>query len=134
MAPCDQAGSNSRPPPQAAREFDKPASPRAGLDARAPSARAVPNASEGRAGEAREQSLRARDSGSATRAMAFATMPPSFARSVTERVGCCAIGLEVLEHREVGRRGATAGVLKTEMVASAKPPRRSRREPFRLLN
>ncbi len=58
---CGQAGSNSRPPPQAAREFDNLASPRAKLDARAASARAVPSVSEGRAGAAREQSLRARE-------------------------------------------------------------------------
>src|SRR5207253_8256474 len=53
-ASCGQAGSNSRPPPQAAREFDNLASPRAKLDARAASARAVPSVSEGRAGAARE--------------------------------------------------------------------------------
>jgi hypothetical protein len=35
MAPCDQAGSNSRPPPQAAREFDKPAKPASNLSGRA---------------------------------------------------------------------------------------------------
>ena len=46
---CGHPGESSRPPPQAAPEFDNLASPRAKLDART-LARAVSGASEGRAG------------------------------------------------------------------------------------
>src|SRR5205823_10424072 len=61
-------GSNTRPPPQAAREFDNLASSRAKLDARAASARAVPSGERGTSGRSpRAISPGARNHGSCPR-------------------------------------------------------------------